>query len=209
MTSNLQIFDSEPGEHGFSLYQGSSKGFEYFSHRFEGDDDFQRVGARPSLFSRLSSATNSFIKNFSQLQQRSLLVAALAIAGLILLREPTHSTSFSIATGTLQLDPATLVKQFVGIVVVILALSVIESMSTSSLYEYLLVSKKIKLKMNLFVNPGFAVFFLSDVISKILGIVITSAIAGRIWHLRLIVESKNELYSSEDSLGLMGLQTGP
>ncbi len=61
-------------------------------------------------------------------------------------------------------------KQVLGVLFVIYSSINIESASLTALYEYLLIAKKIRFKKTLLLNPGYVVYIISDLMSKILSV---------------------------------------
>jgi hypothetical protein len=61
-------------------------------------------------------------------------------------------------------------KQVLGVFFVIYSSINIECASLTALYEYLLIVKKIRFRKTFLLNPGYVVYIISDLTSKILSV---------------------------------------
>ena len=79
------------------------------------------------------------------------------IVGLFLVLQNTSDT----------LSLITIAQMLIGFLLIFTSCLSIESKSLSYLIEYLLISKKVRLRKTLYANPGYISFLISDVLSKL------------------------------------------
>jgi hypothetical protein len=77
--------------------------------------------------------------------------------------------------------PSIIVKQLFGVAVVLMTTLLLESQAMSELYDHLLVSKKVRMRMSLSCNPGFVVYAAAEIIANLLSIWIVISFISHIW----------------------------
>ena len=68
------------------------------------------------------------------------------------------------------LSMITIAQMLIGFLLIFTSCLSIESKSLSYLTEYLLISKKVRLRKDLYANPGYISFLISDVFSKLVAL---------------------------------------